>query len=338
MAVLQMQRISICALNKNRKQVLESLQRSGTVEICDLTSQDSVFEKNDTLSAKSQFEKTIAVLHQALEVLDSHVPAKTSALSSLSGRKIISSAEYEVLSGEQEKAVKTANRLIALSKNIAENKAELLKLQTQMDALVPWMSLQISMRFTGTRTTAAFIGSFPEEYSLEKIYTDLARLAPETSAVNVEVISQSQDQTCVLVLVSRAYATEIDQALRAMGFIRPSSPSKQPPAQRKAILEERVAQAELEIEQAQKEIKSLSDTRNSLQFAVDYYSMRLEKYDTISKLLCSRHTFILSGYIPKKAKLTRPPLWRYFIISCSGSCFPILLTARSLQPSRAWLW
>jgi V/A-type H+-transporting ATPase subunit I len=33
MAVLQMQRISICALNKNRKQGLESLQRSGTVEI-----------------------------------------------------------------------------------------------------------------------------------------------------------------------------------------------------------------------------------------------------------------------------------------------------------------
>jgi V/A-type H+-transporting ATPase subunit I len=28
--------------------------------------------------------------------------------------------------------------------------------------------------------------------------------------------------------------------------------------------------------------------------------MRLEKYDTISKLLCTRHTFILSGYIPAR--------------------------------------
>ena len=33
MAVLQMQKISICALKKNRKAILELLQASGVVEI-----------------------------------------------------------------------------------------------------------------------------------------------------------------------------------------------------------------------------------------------------------------------------------------------------------------
>ena len=36
MAVLQMQRISICALKKDRKQILELLQRRGAVELTDL--------------------------------------------------------------------------------------------------------------------------------------------------------------------------------------------------------------------------------------------------------------------------------------------------------------
>lgn len=48
MAVLQMQRISICALKKDRKQILETLQRRGVVEISDLVLEDGVFEKSDT--------------------------------------------------------------------------------------------------------------------------------------------------------------------------------------------------------------------------------------------------------------------------------------------------
>ncbi len=43
MAVLQMQRISIYALRKNRKPILEWIQRCGAVEINDVLEEDSVF-------------------------------------------------------------------------------------------------------------------------------------------------------------------------------------------------------------------------------------------------------------------------------------------------------
>ena len=55
MAVLQMQRISICALKKDRKQILETLQRRGVVEISDLVLEDGVFEKSDTAAQRIQF-------------------------------------------------------------------------------------------------------------------------------------------------------------------------------------------------------------------------------------------------------------------------------------------
>ena len=47
MAVLQMQRITICALKKDRKQLLEFLQRKGVVEITNEISEDDVFHKMD---------------------------------------------------------------------------------------------------------------------------------------------------------------------------------------------------------------------------------------------------------------------------------------------------
>ena len=74
MAVLQMQRISICALKKDRKQILETLQRRGVVEISDLVLEDGVFEKSDTAAQRIQFEKDIAAATSALEVLDTYAP------------------------------------------------------------------------------------------------------------------------------------------------------------------------------------------------------------------------------------------------------------------------
>lgn len=43
MAVLQMKRINICALKKDRKPVLELLQRRGAVEVDSVLPEDSVF-------------------------------------------------------------------------------------------------------------------------------------------------------------------------------------------------------------------------------------------------------------------------------------------------------
>ena len=45
MAVLQMRKINICAMKKNRKKILELLQRRGCIEIHESMETDEVFEK-----------------------------------------------------------------------------------------------------------------------------------------------------------------------------------------------------------------------------------------------------------------------------------------------------
>ena len=77
MAVLQMQRISIYALRKNRKPILEWIQRCGAVEINDVLEEDSVFRRIDMTAQKTQFDKNIAASKQALDVLHQYMPEKT---------------------------------------------------------------------------------------------------------------------------------------------------------------------------------------------------------------------------------------------------------------------
>lgn len=300
MAVLQMQRISICALKKNRKQILETLQQRGVVEISDISPQDSVFTKTDTSQAKAQFERNIAVANSALEVLDTYEPPKSSMFDMFAGLKPLSTKDYESFSKEREEVMRVANLLVTLNKKVAENKAEIIKLQAQIDALAPWLGLDLSLRFAGTRTTSAFIGALQDEQSLDSIYEQLAQHAPDVSAVTVDLISQSKEQTCIMVVCPKADADSVEDALRAMGFIHPASPAKEPPAKRKAMLEEACTEAEKNITSLEEEILSLRGMRNALRFMADYYATRAEKYEAIGQLAQSRCTFLLTGYIPQK--------------------------------------
>ena len=84
------------------------------------------------------------------------------------------------------------------------------------------MKLDISMRFHGTRKTSAFIGSFPEPLRYDEILAKLAALAPEAGPADIEIISTSNDQTCVFILTGKPDTKAYEEALRAMGFARPA--------------------------------------------------------------------------------------------------------------------
>ncbi|MCI8650226.1 MAG: V-type ATP synthase subunit I [Anaerotruncus sp.] len=300
MAVLQMQQISICALKKSRKQILETLQRRGVVEIADLPPEDSIFQPADAAEEKSDAERKITLANQALDVLGQYAPLKGSMMDMFAGREALSEEEFARRSDECEQTLETARQLLSHAKAIAEGKAEEQKLLAQLDALSPWMGLEVPLLFSGTRTTAAFIGSFPEELSLEAIYQRLAELAPELEAVNIDLISTSSDMTCIFLLVPRKDSEKAEDALRAMGFTRPAAPSKLSPVEQKKQLEQQLSQVGQAVQNAEQAIGQLADQRQALQFLADYQTMRQEKYEAIGHLSQSRRTFLLRGYIAAK--------------------------------------
>jgi V/A-type H+-transporting ATPase subunit I len=184
MAVLQMQRISITGLKKDRKQILEFIQRRGAIEITDRIPEDSVFHKMDVSTAESIFEKNISVAKESLQIMASNSTEKKPFLDMLNGRNEVSIEVYDAFSTKHDSIAHTAKRICTLAKEIAEKKAEILKLQTQLEILSPWISLDIPMNFAGTKYTASFIGTLPNAWMLEDIYEKLADQTP----FNVDII------------------------------------------------------------------------------------------------------------------------------------------------------
>ncbi len=296
MAMLQMQRVFIYALKKDRKKLLETLQRKGVIEVSDILEEDNVFHKTDVSTAKAVFERNIASAKEAKEILDRYTMNKKSLLSALNGRNEVATEVYDAFKEKYDSVVKIAHRIQALNKEIAENKAEILKLQTQTEILTPWTDLDIPMNFSGTKYTRGFIGTLSNQWELEAIYERLAEYMP----LNVDIISSSKEQTCIFILCKKEQADKVYEILREMDFSLPSITFDHAPSEQLKILSKQIENAEKAINEAEEEIISYGKDRADLEFLLDYEAMRTEKYEVIGHLLQSRSAFIISGYIPKR--------------------------------------
>ncbi len=300
MAVLQMQRMSICALKKNRKAILEKIQSMGVMEINHVLDEDEDFRRMDTASARSSFEKAANSADKALEILNEYAPLKTSMLSSLEGKKLIDSKKQEEIIETREELLKIVSRIQMLDKERAENKAEILKLENRIESLGPWMNLNIPMNAQGTKRTSVILGSIPSQIDIQGIYEVLAETAPEAESADIHVISSGQDMTCIAVVCLKQETQMIEEALRSRGFSRIAQSSAKTPAGEVETLKKEIQEKEKRISEIENEVIGLAENRDKIYLLADYYSVRAEKYEVLGEIPQSENTFVLSGYVPQR--------------------------------------
>lgn len=300
MAVLQMQRFSICAMKKDRKAILEELQILGILEIDAEIQEDKTLKRMDTLESQLASEKNAVLADHALEVLQEYAPEKTSMFSSFGGKQVIDKATYDKTAKERGNALNTVNRILDMNKQITEKKASIVKLETQLEELIPWLPLDVPMNTTGTKSTAVIIGSIGKVMTMEEIYTGVAEAAPGLEAFDLQMISADKDQVCLVALCAKPDAAKLEEALRVIGFARPSHATSKVPARKKEILEGKIADLKKEIEEISGQIAKFDSCRQELKMLSDYFRTRAQKYHILGELHQSRETFFLTGYIPAK--------------------------------------
>lgn len=308
MAVVKMQQINICALRSKRKSIMEALQRRGVIEISPLDYDGEIFLKEETSQQQVLFLKNSATAAKAFEVMNRYFPEASSMLDMFKGRDVLSSGEYYKYVDKTIDIMHDANDVLALNKLLAEKRSDIAKYEYQIESLVPWKELDISMRFKGTDSTAAFIGTLPEMLSYEQIMTRINEQDYDLSSTALEVISTSKEMTCIFAICKISEKAMLEETLRKMGFSAPSVISKYPPAQRIDQLKNRIEKLNTEIAESEDKIREFKDKMDSFKFAEDYFVMRAEKYAELEKLVNTRHTFFIKGYITEKES---EPLKKY---------------------------
>ena len=298
MAVLKMQRISICALKKDRKAILEKLQSMGVLEVNHILEEDEDFHKMDTVGKKQGFEKAASAVDQSLDILERYAPEDKSMFAALEGKKLISADGGMKVQQERRELLKTAKQIYDLDREHAEQLASVMKLTNSIESLTPWLSLDIPLKVMKTERTVFFPGTMPGGTTAEKVYEILDEKAPEAESAGVYIISQEQSTVYLAVICLKEEAGAVEDALRSEGFARPSQSWDEVPAREKEILEQKIADCRNNISEIEEKIKALASDRDRLKIVADYYRVRADKYEILGTLPQSERTFVISGYIP----------------------------------------
>lgn len=314
MAVVEMQRISLCGLNKDREEILARLQALGVVQIEFRKSDAKKLKKYraaDTSDQRQEFERQIQHAESALEILDRYAPEQTSLLDSLAGKALIRKNEMEEVEKTRGQCMETAEDLIDSEKRISEYRSEIARLQNQRESLLPWMNLDIPMNSTGTGRTRVLIGTFSDEVTEENVLTFLKTGKPAVEAADVEIISQDKDQTCLAVICLNEDAAAAEEALRANGFSKPTFLPPDTPLKEGDRLQEEIQSLEAKVDAEKEQIAALSDKRSMLKILADDGRIQSERSEISGQLPQTKKVFALSGYVPAdcaeglKEELTR---------------------------------
>ena len=297
MSVVPMKRISVIAMKRDRKAVLDYLQVQGAVQISVRGKEDEVFRKTDMSKQKQVFQKNTDRAEDALAILKRRAPEKTGLLSSFEGRKELTTSEYQKMQENIDDTMRVCSRIIELDKQLADSISGIPKLEDQKKALEPWMKFDLPLDFAGTRTTAVFTGSLQGEYTRDALYTELKKLSG-VETFECDIISAESTQTCIFLVCEKKDQQAVREALRRLNFAAPPVSGLNPVERMKQIDAQIAEEIKLQ-EKLLKEIEELSSYRNDIRFASDYFRIRAEKYGVISQLLQSRRVFYLEGYIPE---------------------------------------
>ena len=298
MAVLKMQRITICALKKNRKAILEKLQSLGVLEVNHILDEDEDFRKMDTVERKTGFEKAAAAVDQALAILEQYAPEKKSVFSALEGKKLISADEEMKVREERRDLLRIARQIYDLDREHAEQQAAVSRLTNSIESLTPWLGLDVPLKTTETERTVFFPGVMPGGTTAGRICEILEEKAPDTAGADAHIVSQDQSTVYLGVVCLKEDAGAVEEALRGEGFARPAQVWDETPETEKADLEAEAAYMRKQAADTEEKIRALAKRREELQIVADYYRVRADKYEVLGELPQSERTFVISGYIP----------------------------------------
>ena len=291
MAKVAMKHVFICALKKNRKAILETLQLHGIVQVVSShLKEGDYFHTEDRTSSSLGFRQYSKKASDALAAVLAEAPENKGMLDSLlGGKEEMSASQFQDLIGRRDEIMSMASAILDLGRQKAECEADIPKLEARKIALEPWKELDVPLNFQGTKTTDFRAGTFPARVDVKAVAEGLKDPA------EIQILSSTQQQTCVTVICEKKNTEAVMGQLRAAGFSKAPDSVDIPAAEMKKLDSEEEQKRE-RIGEIRKEIASYADRKTELKFAVDYYHVRADKYDVITGLAQSGKTFLLEGW------------------------------------------
>ena len=302
MAKLLCKLVNIYALKENYGDIINFLQKLSVMDM-ETVSLNEETAKSPEGYSKLNFEGETSLYRQnselaetALKILDERFPEKKGLLASFAGPDFIEENDFYLPKEKETEILSVCKEIADKDRIIAEANAEIVRLETTMSQMKPWLSLDVPLSFTGTAKTAAFIGMLAGNYSLEELLCLAAEKEPELD-LYVEIVSSDKDNTYIFATCLKENADKANAFLRSLSFARPAQITSKIPKEKIETKQKRIAECKKEIEECIEAIGNAAEKRRDIEILSDYCRTMEDNFAAREKVDSTEHTVLIKGYV-----------------------------------------
>ena len=301
MSIVNMQRVAVIGLDTEKEKLMNQLMDFGAVELTDQSEKLSEEIWAQTASVDEDREKVISLeakanrAEQALEVIDRYGDIKHPLFRT---RRAVKKSQMDKLIEGEEKNEKNVDYILGLNDRIHSINEKINKLIQDEAFLSPWVNYDLPLETEGTETTAVFTGVLPVGTDTEKLN---ARLEEEIERVLFKVVGSDKDLIYTAALTPKERQEDVLAILKQFGFSQTAFKgyTQTVGENLKRIVGQKYV-LEKQKEETAAEIAAAAGMKYGIEEYSDILTIMLDKEKIRTKLLKTRKTFFIEGWVPEK--------------------------------------
>ncbi len=293
MAIVKMKRLRVVAMQADRSELLQKLQRLGCVEIRqpDIDQPDFPSLSTPDSKALTQAKNQHQAGKLALEILGGY-SKPTGGM--LAPRPVISEKDL-FQESERNKGWDTIQQITTAKQDIANFLAEQTALQGQKDMLAPWVSLELPLETESTKNVTVQFGTLPKEVDLTTVKADLNRA---TDLAELSLAETRPEAQYLLLTCYTPVAEEAMAVLKAAGWSRTNFRNLVGTAQENfRRMEQELTEVAKKISAKEENLARMGEHRALIQRYLDGTQQIIAREEAASHLLDTDSAFYLEGWV-----------------------------------------
>ena len=305
LAKLKCKLVNIYASDTEAAAVMKRLQEMSVIDIDTAAGDEETcalpdgYFKTDTSDKINAYERNAENAENAVKILSQRFPEKKGIAGLFGSARELTPDEFYLKREQIENALSLANEVIENDRKIAEQKAEIVRLNTTREQMLPWEPLDVPLSFSGTAKTRAFIGTVSGIYTLDSLCEKTAELDP-TISLYTEIINTGKDITYIFACCPKEEQERAEAVLRSLSFARPAQITSKLPRDKIASKEQRTDKCREEIDKYLARIKEISENRYEIENLADYCRGRAENFRAAGEIARTAHTVLIKGYVAER--------------------------------------
>lgn len=311
MAVLSMKKISIAAMKRDRKELIEYLQFKNVMEI-ETKHLDETKDMGLTITDHGEdigkITRYMEQVDEARKILEDYSDTEKPALAFLQGKESKPVSEYYVFEDKADELLTISTDIVGNNNWLARTRDNISALDVLDKELELWKNMDLPLNYSGTKTTQSYLGSVSGNYSLQELQDCVKELMLEQLEQNeqddseeypfhIDIISTTREQTNILATCRKEDAVRFKTLIDMLDFVYPNVRSRLKPSQLMENHNAERRELNRNVEEYIDRLEKRTKYQEEMDFLYDYLAIEKDKLAAYSRLMESKQTIFLEGYI-----------------------------------------